>query len=152
MHFRPPEEQNEHKVTCGVNISSLGHVLSHIEQHLQQAGVQANIITSGTGDWRFLDMVPLQAGKLEATDYVRQKFGFPLSATVACGDSGNDILMLSGKNLAIVVGNAQPDLVTWVHAHQQKDESPVQGKQRLVQTKQHEALGILEGLEYYGLK
>jgi hypothetical protein len=36
-----------------------------------------------------------------------QEHGFPLSATVACGDSGNDILMLSGPNLAIVVGNAQ---------------------------------------------
>jgi hypothetical protein len=41
--------------------------------------------------------VPIQAGKLEALEYVRQRHGgFPLASTVACGDSGNDILMLSG--------------------------------------------------------
>lgn len=36
-----------------------------------------------------------------------QSHGFPLDATVACGDSGNDILMLSGRNLAVAVGNSQ---------------------------------------------
>lgn len=45
---------------------------------------------------RYLDVVPRQAGKLEALNYVRLRYGFPISSTVACGDSGNDILMLSG--------------------------------------------------------
>jgi hydroxymethylpyrimidine pyrophosphatase-like HAD family hydrolase len=104
------------------------------------------------GDWRFLDVVPKGAGKLEALEYVRRSHGFPLEATVACGDSGNDILMLSGKNLAIVVGNAQPDLKQWVAQHQASDASPLPGKQRLLTTQNHEALGILEGLAYFGLK
>lgn len=50
MHFRPPEEQNDHKVTCGVNVSVLQRVLDSIQQRLDGAGVQANIITSGTGE------------------------------------------------------------------------------------------------------
>lgn len=49
MHFRPPEEQNDHKVTCGVNVAVLQQVLDSIQQRLSTAGVQANIITSGTG-------------------------------------------------------------------------------------------------------
>lgn len=49
MHFRPPEEQNEHKITCGVNVSVLQQVLDSIQQSLDAAGVQSNIITSGTG-------------------------------------------------------------------------------------------------------
>ena len=40
------------------------------------------------------------AGKLEATVYVRSKLGFPPQRTVTCGDSGNDILMLSGRIIA----------------------------------------------------
>lgn len=247
MHFRPPEEQNDHKVTCGVRNDALGRVKQLIEAALTAGAVEANIITSGTGggggrgprahaacgvpwkpcascrhatcgtgtaaaaaaraarhrawipngwpvapcpgDWRFLDLVPLRAGKLEALEYVRQvcmrapcaprapiacvlhacmhrkrrtrasharcmrapcapcmrswlpgqhalfcgsnaaataayhartqrpvsaspndllqSHGFPLDATVACGDSGNDILMLSGRNLAVAVGNSQ---------------------------------------------
>ena len=45
--------------------------------------------------------------------YVRQQWNFQHEQTVACGDSGNDIDMLGGKNCAIVVGNAQPDLKAW---------------------------------------
>lgn len=30
------------------------------------------------------------------------------------GDSGNDILMLDGQSPAIVVGNAQPELLAWL--------------------------------------
>ena len=44
---------------------------------------------------------------VQALEYVRKQLGFPHSATLACGDSGNDIDMLGGKSLAVVVGNAQ---------------------------------------------
>jgi HAD superfamily hydrolase (TIGR01484 family) len=44
-----------------------------------------------------MDLVPINAGKLEALNYVRQRYGFPVTSTVACGDSGNDILMLQGQ-------------------------------------------------------
>jgi hydroxymethylpyrimidine pyrophosphatase-like HAD family hydrolase len=98
-----------------------------------------------------MDIVPKGAGKLQALEHVRRVHRFTLDHTIACGDSGNDILMLSGKNLAIVVGNAQPDLKEWVQQHK-SDASPIEGKQRLYTSKKHEAYGILEGLEYYGLK
>lgn len=111
--------------------------------------IDVGVVACSAGDWRFLDLVPLKAGKLEALEYVRKQHGFSHAATVACGDSGNDILMLSGQNLAIVVGNAQPDLVQWLQQHVQ-DESPLQGKQRLLKASKHEAYGILEGLKYFG--
>ncbi len=141
MHFRPPEEQNDHKVTCGVHVDILQtvsmeqvaphaiaakplspgtimhevvacaqtadfinvfntiQVLDHIQLSLEQAKVTANIITSGTGDWRFLDLVPVKAGKLEALEYVRRQHGFPISATVACGDSGNGGSVMMDVNI-----------------------------------------------------
>ncbi len=43
----------------------------------------------------------------QALEYVRKQLDFPHSATLACGDSGNDIDMLGGQSLAVVVGNAQ---------------------------------------------
>ncbi len=52
MHFRPAEEQNAHKITCGVACSVLKQVLSHLQGRLDEAGVEANVIVSGTGDWR----------------------------------------------------------------------------------------------------
>lgn len=64
MHFRPPEEQNDHKVTCGVNTAVLQCVLDSIQQRLDGAGVQANIITSGTGGWVGLTLVLPDVGGL----------------------------------------------------------------------------------------
>ena len=42
-------------------------------------------------------MYVLESGKLEALEHVRKAYGFPIESTVACGDSGNDILMLAGE-------------------------------------------------------
>ncbi|GMH38515.1 hypothetical protein BSKO_06399 [Bryopsis sp. KO-2023] len=148
MHFRPPEEQNEHKVTCGVNVSVLDKVVAHIQKALDANNAKAKLISSGMGEWRYLDLVSNQAGKLESLDYVRKSYGFDKESTIACGDSGNDILMLSGKNRAIVVGNAQPDLKDWVETQLGNGDSP----SRLWVATKHEAYGILEGLQHFGFK
>uniref|UniRef100_A0A7S0QZA9 Sucrose phosphatase-like domain-containing protein n=1 Tax=Chlamydomonas leiostraca TaxID=1034604 RepID=A0A7S0QZA9_9CHLO len=154
MHFRPPEEQNAHKVTCGVRADVMGPVQAVVEANLASAGVKANVIVSGHGDWRYMDIVPLRAGKLEALHHVRKMYGFPVEAAVACGDSGNDILMLQGENPAIVVGNAQPDLRKWYdeRARAEPQGTGPGGKQRLYLAPKHEALGILEGLAHWGFK
>lgn len=149
MHFRPPEEQNDHKVTCGVHMDVMDQVQQQISDSLQEEGVEARLILSGKGDWRYLDIVSINAGKLQALEFVRQKYGFAHNRTVACGDSGNDKDMLSGQNLAIVVGNAQPDLMKWINDTQLK---PSDKNARLLVTDAHMAEGILEGLATFGLK
>ena len=149
MHFRPPEEQNNHKVTCGVHVDAVEDVQRQITQSLEAEGVQARLILSGKGDWRYLDIVSINAGKLQALEFVMQKYGFAHNRTIACGDSGNDKDMLSGQNLAIVVGNAQPDLLQWVNETQL---SPTGADARLLVTDAHMARGILEGLQTFDLK
>lgn len=149
MHFRPPEEQNDHKVTCGVHVDVMDQVQQQIADSLEADGVEARLILSGKGDWRYLDIVSINAGKLQALEFVRQKYGFDHNRTIACGDSGNDKDMLSGQNLAIVVGNAQPDLLKWVNDTQL---SPENADVRLLVTQEHMARGILEGLQTFGLR
>lgn len=114
--------------------------------------VDVNIISSGQGDWRYLDLVSRQAGKRESLEYVARRCGFPLEHTVACGDSGNDILMLAGDSRAIVVGNAQGDLRRWVADNPQDVQEGPDGLSRLRVTQAAEAEGILEGLEYFGFR
>lgn len=43
----------------------LEETLQRIYKSLRKSGVQARLITSGFGDWRFLDIVSVRAGKLE---------------------------------------------------------------------------------------
>ncbi|KAK3282896.1 hypothetical protein CYMTET_9385 [Cymbomonas tetramitiformis] len=123
VHFRPPEELNEHKITLGVNDEVLADVMKEIHTRLDESQVSAKVIFSGTGGWKYVDIVSSGAGKLESLEYIREHFDFEREQTVACGDSGNDILMMEGGNRAIVVGNAQPDLVKWVTSQPEyKDE------------------------------
>lgn len=98
-----------------------------------------------------MDIISPQAGKLAALEYMRRHWGFELSNTVACGDSGNDIDMLGGRNLAIVVGNAQPDLVRWLDALAPNQLMTADGQaRRLYRAKERRARGILEGLQALG--
>ncbi len=73
--------------------------------------------------------------------FLRQKLGIEPTATVACGDSGNDCaLFATRKEKGIIVGNAQPELLEWHY------QNPSNNRYL---TKAHYASGILEGLKHF---
>ncbi len=49
------------QVTCGVALEALDPVLGKIRRALKHGGVRAKLITSGSGNWRFLDIVSANA-------------------------------------------------------------------------------------------
>ena len=74
------------------------------------------------------------------------------SATIACGDSGNDREVLAGeRNLAIVVSNGEPNLKEWA-ANEVQQRIELEGRPRLYVAEKNTAYGILEGLEFWGFK
>eukprot|EP00198_Chlamydomonas_reinhardtii_P008371 XP_001697708.1 predicted protein [Chlamydomonas reinhardtii] len=173
MHFRPAEEQNDHKVTCGVADAAAGGVVARVNSELAAAGVSANVITSGHGGWKYMDVVPIRAGKLEALNHVRRHFGFSVASTVASYHPpaqprrppphiGNNapamLLFLATPSLFInhecnsSSPPPQPDLRTWAQQRQAAEAPLPSGKHRLLQATKKEALGILEGLEHFGFK
>ena len=77
---------------------------------------------------------------------MRRQAGFDSSRTIACGDSGNDKDMLSGKHRAIVVGNAEPDLKEWLLT----GKKDLAGPDRLYIADSNMAMGILEGVRHFG--
>ena len=56
------------QVTCGVHTEAVSRVVDSIQEAADAAGVQAKLILSGKGDWRFLDIVAAGAGKLAALE------------------------------------------------------------------------------------
>jgi len=130
--------EHPHRCSLSVHLPRLDDLLLYLKNSFAEAGLTIKVIVSGEGDWRYVDCVADNAGKLQALNYVRKKYSIPKERCAACGDSGNDTLMLAGENPAIVVGNAQPDLRAWVL------NQPQDG--RVVLTENKGAAGILEGL------
>lgn len=148
IHFRPPDEQNKYKLTVGVKDEFVDDVHEDIRSACEDDRIECKIIISGSGGWKFIDCVSSGAGKLESLEHVREQLGFEVSETVACGDSGNDILMMSGESRAVVVGNAELELREWANDFKSKNELE---SSRIFLAGESEALGILEGLKHFEL-
>lgn len=75
-------------------------------------GPQCQVIASGDGDWKLIDVCSAEAGKLRAMEFAMSLLGFEPPETLACGDSGNDELMYRCKGArCVMVANALPELV-----------------------------------------
>jgi len=57
-----------------------------------------------------LDLLPANAGKLEAARFLARRLGMDLSRTVFAGDSGNDLEVLASEIPAVLVANATAEV------------------------------------------
>ena len=148
-HLRPEDEQNSHKITAGVRAECVDRFVSVVREGISALGLKAKVITSGVGDWRFVDVLSFYGGKGESLEYVRELLGFECHACIACGDSGNDLLMFGSDNLGVLVGNSQPDVVAWYEESASNEEAFAQ---RVYYASAGHADGIIEGLEHFSCK
>lgn len=132
-------EQRPFKVSYFLTEQAAGEVVPQLQALLHDRGLDTQVIYSGGRD---LDILPRQANKGSAMTYVRQLLEFDPSATIACGDSGNDLaLFVDRPELGIIVGNALPELLDWYQSHPPND--------RCYLAQAHCAGGILEGLRHF---
>ena len=114
-------------------------VLPRLELEMKERGLDVQLIYSAAKD---LDILPKYGDKGQAMLFLRQNWGIDATHTVVCGDSGNDISLFSlGDERAIIVGNAQPELLLWYS---------INSTPHHYQAKASYAAGILEGLSYFG--
>ena len=85
----------------------------------------------------YLDLLPVRASKGLAIRYLMMKWGLPPDRLLVAGDSGNDIEMLRGDTLGVVVGNYSPEL------------EALRGMPRIYFAKGDYAAGVLEGIDHY---
>jgi sucrose-6F-phosphate phosphohydrolase len=136
---QPDSEQRPFKVSYYLTEEAAVEVLPQLESLLAERGLDVKLIYSGSKD---LDVLPRNADKGLAVQFLKQKWGFDSTQTVVCGDSGNDIALFSvGEERGIIVGNARPELRQWY------DENPADYR---YMAQGCCAGGILEGLHHFG--
>lgn len=152
-HFRPKEEMNEHKITMGMRNDVVNVATRLLRGLLDGAEVEAKVVVSGSGDWRYVDILASRAGKFESLEYVRTSlFDFPTDRTLACGDSGNDLDMLQGPHRCVVVGNAQEDVKAAMRGDTAALGDSLAAHDSLYVAEGCVAFGILEALQHFGLR
>ena len=83
-----------------------------------------------------LDIIPPNAGKGRATDFLREWLGLPADRVVVAGDSANDREMFAPRFKGIVVANADVVLTAL--------DGPT-----IYHTRSSRAAGVLEGLQHW---
>jgi len=83
-----------------------------VESRLESLGVNARLVwsvddASGEG---LLDVLPWRASKYHAIRALMRSLAFSTSETVFCGDSGNDIEVLSSAIPGVLVANSRPEV------------------------------------------
>lgn len=108
--------------------------MGDLRAHLRREGVHATPLLDHE---RFLDVIPLRASPGLAIRFLCFKWDLPPERLLVAGDSGNDVDMLTGDTLGVVVAN-----------HTEELES-LRGRPRIHFADRPHAWGVLDGIEHY---
>ncbi len=133
MKKQPEENDGPYKASWDV-LPGRNVDLEGIRRLLSARGLSARLIFS---QGKHLDILPVRASKGLAVRFLAFRLGLPLESFLVSGDSGNDLEMLVGDTMAVVVGNHKPEL------------EELRGRDRVYFASAPFAGGILEGIEHY---
>lgn len=107
------EKQNTFKLSYYVpEESDVETLLSEMQQRLQQHNIRASLIWS-VDDLEhvgLLDLLPENATKLHAIEFLRKQKGYAHDTTLFAGDSGNDLAVMASSVNSVLVANARDDV------------------------------------------
>jgi sucrose-6-phosphatase len=155
LRLQEVSKQNDYKLSYYVPLQSDRDALSAVIRHrFEEAGIRATLIWStdepmGIG---LLDILPERASKLHAVEALMRLNDFDHGNTVFCGDSGNDIEVLTSAIPAVLVANGHEDVKEL--ARRLADEKGFGAQLYIAQggfmgMNGNYSAGILEGLAHY---
>ena len=107
---------------------------AEIRRHLRREGLH---VTATLDHGKDLDITPVRASPGHAIRFLSHKWNLAPRRILVAGDSGNDIDMLAGETLGVVVGNHTPEL------------EELRGRPRVYFAGASHAWGVLEGIRHY---
>ncbi len=110
LELQPDKYQSPFKVSYYVRPH---YKLFDIRRSLRESGLIVQTIYSCG---RYLDIIPVNAGKRNAIQFLSRLWGVPSKCILTCGDSGNDLDMLTNPNtLNVAVRNAEKEVLDMAH-------------------------------------
>ena len=113
LNLQEDSKQNTYKLSYYVALDADHEALmSEMHSILVKQEIRASLIWSidelaGTG---LLDVLPANANKRHAIEFLMEQRGFDFTNTVFAGDSGNDLAVFTSPIQSVVVANASADV------------------------------------------
>lgn len=155
LTLQESHKQNRYKLSYYLPLQTDIHALQQqMTARLEQKNLTASLIYSvdEAAAIGLLDVLPVCATKLHAVEFLMRELGFDLSNTIFAGDSGNDLPVLVSHVSAVLVANADKEVIK-----QAKTQAQQQGTTQALYLAQGDFLGlngyysagILEGIAHY---
>jgi sucrose-phosphate synthase len=133
LFLQAAENLSEFKISYEID-PEIAPSVTEIKKKMRAAGLRATVNLSLQ---IYLDIVPVRGGADLSLRHLLYKWGFSPDKVLVAGDSGNDIGMLLGRTLGVVVANYSPEL------------ERLRNQPRIYFAQGAHARGIIEGIEYY---
>ena len=155
VYIQEPSKQNTHKLSYYLSLQAdKDTVILAMEKLLKKENIAASLIWSidEQSEIGLLDVLPRNATKLHAIEFLQQALNYSLKEVIFAGDSGNDLPVLGSSIPAVLVGNASADIKqTAQHLAEQNGHSQalyIANGSALAMNGNY-AAGILEGVWHF---
>ena len=156
LQLQEPEKQNKFKLSYYIKPENLNkQLIEEINALLQHENINANVVWSineltHTG---LVDILPENATKLHAIEFLMKKTGFTYNNTIFAGDSGNDMPVLTSRINSVLVHNATVDVKIMAKEKAQKqcttENLYIANGSNIAGLNGNYSAGILEGIYHY---
>lgn len=149
------EKQNTHKVSFYADLSTASETdyLAQAEAALAPLNIRTSLIWSidEAANVGLLDVLPQNATKLHAIEFLQQQLGVALPDVVFAGDSGNDLPVLTSHIQSVLVANASEDIKrqAWQECMQNHTEAAFFQAQNTQDHNGNYAAGVLQGVAHF---
>lgn len=155
LNLQEVSKQNTYKLSYYIPLQiDKDDVIAQMQRCLDEVGVDASLIWSidepkGIG---LLDVLPKNATKLHAIEFLYQQLGYDSKEVIFAGDSGNDLPVLSSEIPSVLVANATNEVkqmaCNLAKQYNQEDRLYLAKAQYLTMNGNY-AAGVLEGVWHF---
>lgn len=149
------DKQNIHKVSYYLPLFvDQNAVIEHISSLLKPKNIKASVLWSidELKNIGLIDVLPENATKLHAIEFLQRELAYTDSETVFAGDSGNDLPVLISAVQSVLVDNASDEIKTCSLQMAQENghqDSLYLAKPTTCGMNANYSAGVLEGVAYF---
>ncbi len=127
LTLQEPDKQNTHKVSFYLSASAHPEdLMARMQERLAREGVEAGLIWSvdESEDVGLLDVLPRDATKRHAVEFLQRELRYSPDEVVFAGDSGNDLPVMESVLPSVLVANASDEVKERARVLAQRSDDP----------------------------